>query len=317
MTGNNGTVKSFTDAADVLSLLEYDEFGFPVSPQKSMYGFSGKRFDSRTGFYNFGFRDYSPVFGRFSSEDPALDGRNWYAYCAGDYVNFFDPDGLIMKKTDEQYMQDMGEALLGNSTYEKAKSQGCVVTTIAETLSALTGSMVSNSFINNDKSNFFGADGKGDSANWGLINWEAIEENYNLEHSAILIDTLKTEKRVIGEVSVKLLNSIDYMTPLKVGTYINNIMLDQKETVVSLRVVYGSEKNEKNEVTEFLHFVVANGNVELINGKSYVSITPTSRGDKNAATNKYRSAVGWIERNGKIYVPVDNIRRIDTLSKAD
>lgn len=324
VTGNNGTVKSFTDAADVLSLLEYDEFGFPVSPQKSMYGFSGKRFDSRTGFYNFGFRDYLPVFGRFSSEDPALDGRNWYAYCAGDYVNFFDPDGLIMKKTDEQYMQDMGEALLGNSTYEKAKSQGCVVTTIAETLSALTGNMVSNSFINNDKSNFFGADGKGDRSNWGLINWEAIEENYNLEHKAFSITNVKTENGKNGGINeqpvayaMRVLNSIDSMTALDVGTYINNIMLEQKETVVSLRVVYGSEKNEKNEVTEFLHFVVANGNVELINGKSYVSITPTSRGDKNAATNKYRSAVGWIERNGKIYVPVDNIRRIDTLSKAD
>lgn len=315
MTGNTGTVKSFTDASDILSLLEYDEFGFPLSAQKSSYGFSGKRFDTKTELYNFGCRDYSPVFGRFSSEDPVLDGRNWYTYCAGDYVNFFDPDGLTMAKTEEQYMQDMKEALLGNSSYEKAKDQGCVVTTVAETLTALTGFQIDNSFINSDKSNFI--------ENSGDISWSKIEENYGLKHTAVAVDNLKSisdETSGFYGLSTQNASSVwncDTQAAMSVANYIAGVMESSKETVVSLRVVYGLEKNEQGKDIELLHFVVANGNVEMINGKSYVNITPTSRSDKYADTNRYRSAVGWIVHDGKTYVPVDNIRRIDTLSKGD
>jgi uncharacterized protein RhaS with RHS repeats len=38
-------------------------------------------------------RYYEPWTGRFLSEDPAMDGANWYVYCANDPVNLFDPDG--------------------------------------------------------------------------------------------------------------------------------------------------------------------------------------------------------------------------------
>lgn len=317
MTGNSGTVKSSIDSNGLLSSFDYDEFGFPLlNGRESPYGFCGKKFDAKTESYNFGFRDYLPSFGRFSTEDPILDGRNWYSYCMGDYVNFFDLNGLDMVTTKEQYMQSMEGELLGNSKSEKANEQGCVVTTIAETLTALTGVAVDPSSINMDKSNFFGFDGNGNENYWGNIDWSKIEEHYGLEHTAVAVDNLKSISDSTSSfygLSTQNASDVwncDTQTAMSVANYIAGIMESSKETVVALQVVYGIVEN-----IELLHFVVVNENVEMINGKSYINITPTSISDRYASTNKYRSAVGWIVKNGKTYVPVSNVRRIDTLSK--
>ena len=39
-------------------------------------------------------RYYDAGVGRFTQEDPAKDGGNWYSYCGGNPVNFIDPLGL-------------------------------------------------------------------------------------------------------------------------------------------------------------------------------------------------------------------------------
>lgn len=317
MTGKTGTVKSFVDADDLLFLLEYDEFGFPLSQGlESSYGFGGKKFDSKTELYDFGYRDYAPNFGRFSTEDPVLDGWNWYAYCMGDYVNFFDPDGLTQVVPEEQHMQDMGEVLLGNSKSETTDKQGCLVTAIAETVSALTGHTVDPSFINNDKSNF--------AENSGLISWAGIFENYGLEHTVFDVSTDRKEVDILFEnmdISniAKTAGNIIHLggNDLKSNTiseYINNIMESSKDIVVVLQVAYDLGTNPL-AFDDSLHFVVANGNVTMIDGKSYVSITPTSINDRSVGKDSLRGNAGWIERDGKIYVPVENIQRVDTLSK--
>jgi RHS repeat-associated protein len=46
------------------------------------------------GWYNSGFRDYSPMTMRFTTTDPIRSGSNWYAYVNGDPVNYVDPWGL-------------------------------------------------------------------------------------------------------------------------------------------------------------------------------------------------------------------------------
>ena len=38
-------------------------------------------------------RFYDPDIRRFISEDPAHDGRNWYAYCNGNPIKYWDPSG--------------------------------------------------------------------------------------------------------------------------------------------------------------------------------------------------------------------------------
>jgi RHS repeat-associated protein len=57
-------------------------------------GYTGKPYDSRTGLYNYGYRDYEPGTARFTTVDPVRDGSNWFAYVNNDPVNWVDPWGL-------------------------------------------------------------------------------------------------------------------------------------------------------------------------------------------------------------------------------
>jgi RHS repeat-associated protein len=57
-------------------------------------GYTGKPYDSATGLYNYGYRDYKPELARFTTVDPIRDGSNWFAYVNNDPVNWVDPWGL-------------------------------------------------------------------------------------------------------------------------------------------------------------------------------------------------------------------------------
>ena len=75
------------------ALYYYDVFGTPLQdrPERFRHGFTGKEFDSWTGLYNYGFRDYAPLYGRFTTVDPIQDGLGWYAYVNSDPVSWLDP----------------------------------------------------------------------------------------------------------------------------------------------------------------------------------------------------------------------------------
>ena len=77
--------------------IEYDVFGGIYkgnSPYGLATGYTGKPYDSVTGLSDYGFRDYSPAYARFITEDPIRDGENWFAYVGNNPVNWVDPDGL-------------------------------------------------------------------------------------------------------------------------------------------------------------------------------------------------------------------------------
>jgi RHS repeat-associated protein len=57
-------------------------------------GYTGKPYDTATGMYNYGDRDYVPEVARFTTVDPIRDGSNWFAYVNNDPVNWVDPWGL-------------------------------------------------------------------------------------------------------------------------------------------------------------------------------------------------------------------------------
>jgi RHS repeat-associated protein len=76
---------------------EYDAFGKPYKGDLDSgmnLGYTGKPYDTATGMYNYGYRDYVPEVARFTTVDPIRDGRNWFAYVNNDPVNYVDLWGL-------------------------------------------------------------------------------------------------------------------------------------------------------------------------------------------------------------------------------
>jgi RHS repeat-associated protein len=76
---------------------EYDAFGEAYEGDLSggmNLGYTGKPYETVTGAYNYGYRDYRAELGRFTTEDPVRDGANWFAYVDNDPVNWIDLRGL-------------------------------------------------------------------------------------------------------------------------------------------------------------------------------------------------------------------------------
>ena len=74
-----------------------DAAGSPICHSRYVrFGWAGMYREPFTGLGHTHFREYSPLHGRWLSEDPAgyADGLNLYAYCANDPVNGVDPLGL-------------------------------------------------------------------------------------------------------------------------------------------------------------------------------------------------------------------------------
>ena len=94
-----GSTRSVTDNHGVQeSFYDYDIFGSPITGDYTTgtdYGYLGKPYDSITGLYNYGYRDYSPQTVRFTTVDPIRDGSNWFAYVNNDPVNYVDLWGLL------------------------------------------------------------------------------------------------------------------------------------------------------------------------------------------------------------------------------
>jgi RHS repeat-associated protein len=72
---------------------EYDAFGKPYKGELNSgmnLGYTSKPYDTATGLYNYGYRDYQPETARFTTVDPIRDGANWFAYVNNDPVNWVD-----------------------------------------------------------------------------------------------------------------------------------------------------------------------------------------------------------------------------------
>lgn len=87
----------YDDDGDIEEKYGYDAFGKLVEGRFDCINklvYNGKMMDAYSVFYDYGFRDYSPVMQRFTTVDPIRDGLNWYSYVLNDPVNRIDLWGL-------------------------------------------------------------------------------------------------------------------------------------------------------------------------------------------------------------------------------
>ncbi len=110
LIANNGTIaKNY----------EYNSFGVQKSAMddgdKNPYRYSGEYYDAESGYTYLQARYYDPDVGRFISEDPAMDGDNWYVYCGNDPVNMVDPTGMWFGFTHKEMTE---------KAYNKAVAKG-------------------------------------------------------------------------------------------------------------------------------------------------------------------------------------------------
>ncbi len=86
--GTSGVIKDYKH--DAFGNLAFEYGTSPETP----FRYNGQYHDDETGLIYLRNRYYDSSTGRFTQEDPAMDGLNWYVYCNNDPVNFVDPTGL-------------------------------------------------------------------------------------------------------------------------------------------------------------------------------------------------------------------------------
>ncbi|QPJ62918.1 MAG: hypothetical protein G3M70_13960 [Candidatus Nitronauta litoralis] len=97
-----------TSSGNTVQALDYDEWGNVLSdtnPGFQPFGFAGGIYDEDTKLVRFGFRDYDPQTGRWTSKDPIRfrgDIPNFYGYAFQNPINNFDLNGLASTSAGQQ-----------------------------------------------------------------------------------------------------------------------------------------------------------------------------------------------------------------------
>ena len=299
-TGSGGEVKEFS----------YDCFGLPFGGENPLFGFGGKKFQSGTEVYDFGYRNYSPLGAGFTSSDPAMFGLNWYSYCNGNPNNFVDFAGLKTVQPEDLDMHDRDISSISiNGTQTTIGEAGCTIVGLSAILSELTGTEISADFLAH--SDIF-SDSAPDE-----IEWEKLCSLC----SQITTYTFNDIRMITRDFTQTFNFSVERTTK-KDGTTteenireaINNAEASKTLTGVLIEVEYTPKTDSKgNKKT---HWTSAVGPVVDMDGKSYVKIKSTSIYDKkgNIVQGTVRYSVGWKVINNDVYVPLENIVSVVSLS---
>ena len=101
--GHGSVVNISNESGKFIKSYDYDAFGVELNKDvndTNLFRYCGEQYDNETDSIYLRARYYSPSLGRFTTEDPAKDGNNWYSYCAGNPVNSWDPSGLAIIISD-------------------------------------------------------------------------------------------------------------------------------------------------------------------------------------------------------------------------
>ena len=103
-----GSVLGTVDAnGNLVSTRKYDVYGAvrgstgPSGARHKYVGGLGHPSDAETGLVYMRARYHDPVTGRFTSEDPAKDGANWFSYANSNPTNDFDSRGKRSAEPDD------------------------------------------------------------------------------------------------------------------------------------------------------------------------------------------------------------------------
>ena len=118
------------------------------------WGYCDQYYDWETQNYYMRARHYNPASGRFITEDPIKDGSNWYSYCGGNPIKFFDFSGLSVQ------LRKWVESKSNEISYVKSSIAWDVSSKIARvTMSNNTMSLTAN-FIPGENGAYIGSDNK-------------------------------------------------------------------------------------------------------------------------------------------------------------
>ena len=128
INSNNGIYYLYNGHGDVTGLADttgnitktynYDAFGVELTldlEDVNPFRYCGEYYDKETDSIYLRARYYNPALGRFTTEDPAKDGLNWYVYCNNNPVMFTDPNGLMS-------MKQFSSVFIPNYFYEACKN---------------------------------------------------------------------------------------------------------------------------------------------------------------------------------------------------
>jgi RHS repeat-associated protein len=87
------------DDGNVIRTYDYDPYGNQLQDEDANdanpYRYCGEYYDIESGYTYLRARYYDSSIGRFVSEDPVLDGNNWYNYCNNNPMSYIDPSGQV------------------------------------------------------------------------------------------------------------------------------------------------------------------------------------------------------------------------------
>jgi RHS repeat-associated protein len=134
LTDYQGSVRDVTDAAgNVIASRDYEAFGL-ISAESGAewfgrYGNAGREWDAELGMYHNRRREFDPLTGRFTSEDPFGLGpdTNPFRYVGNSPTNYTDPSG-----NDKEWVNET----LGYTTKEGKNKRGILIARTGESTTA-------------------------------------------------------------------------------------------------------------------------------------------------------------------------------------
>ena len=112
--GHGDVVQLASSSGTILWRYDYDAFGNEreiagqdAAADANPWRYCGEYFDKETSSVYLRARYYSPVLGRFRTEDPIRDGQNWYIYAGNNPLFYLDPFGLEMVPLKEWFNYQM------------------------------------------------------------------------------------------------------------------------------------------------------------------------------------------------------------------